>query len=416
MLFTLTLILLIVIVSVLTIYVIQEPGYIVLQWDVWQVELSLALGILALVLTVLLLFVGLEVLAGLFKMPGRLGRSYREYRGQKKLTALVRGLQYLLLSDWSKAEQLLDKSAAHLPQPAVGYLAAAYSAHKQGDFQQRNQYLKKARDVDKKDQGLVSLFACRLLIEQGEYREAIEGLKKLCAKLPKNAQAFAMLANAYEQTGDFEALYLLLPHLKKNKALSTDEQKALTVKIYHHRLRSAHLSAQLQTVWNSAPPAAQKDNDVIAAYVRKLLEFNCHQEADKVIRSALNRQWHSDLAYLYGLVNGVLKDERLYDTASDWLRRHPDDADLLLTAGKLARRLGLTGQAQAHLKKSIDLGGRIDAYEELGQLFEEQNKDTEAFGVYKAGILRPQQGQRLITVENNQAAGYSVSEENSKES
>ena len=419
MFYFVTLLILIGIVSFATYYVINEPGYIVLQWDVWQVELSLAFGIVALVLVVLILFIGLEVLAGFIRIPGRLGRSYRTYRGQKKYATSVKGLQLLLLGDWNKAEQLLDKSAAHLPEPAVNYLAAAYAAQKQNKFVQRNRYLKKARDLGKQDQALVSLFACRLLMEQGEYRDAIEGLKKLCAKLPRNAQAFAMLAKAYEQTEDWDALNLLLPYLKRNKAATADELNALTAKVVIQRLRSVDRSATLQSIWKNTPNPVQRDPEVLATYVRKLLEFNCHQEVDKVIRTALNRNWDSELAYLYGLVKGHLKDQRLYDNVQSWLQNHSEDPDLLLTAGKLARRLGESSKAQIHLKKSIDLGARRDAYEELGTLLEEMGRTDEAISVYKTGILMPQQRkqqQAVIVVQEVEPDGYSESDENSKES
>ncbi len=416
MFYLLILLVVIGVVSIATVYIINEPGYLVVQWDIWQVEMSLAMGVLVIFLTALLLFVGLEVLAGILRFPGRLGRSYREYREQKIYAASTKGLQHLLLGDWTKAEQLLQKSAAHLPEPVVSYLAAAYAAQQQGKTVQRNQYLKKARDFGKQDQALVSLFACRLLIDQGEYREAIQGLKKLCARLPKNAAAFDMLAKAYEQTEDWEALNRLLPHLSKNKARSPEELNALTTKVIGQRLRSAKLSSDLQKIWKSTPTSTQRDPKVIAAYVRKLFEFNCHQEADKVIRNTLNRHWDSELAYLYGLVNGSLKDQRLYDTAVNWLQNHPDDPDLLLTAGKLARRLGLAGKAQAHLQKCIDVGPRRDAYEELGNLLEEQDKNDEAFGVYKSGIMDPLQPQELIVIQESGSDGYSVSEENSKES
>ncbi len=416
MFYLLILLVLVAVVSVATVYIIREPGYIVLQWDVWQVELSLALGVLVIVLFVLVLFVGLEILAGIVRMPGNLGRTYREYREQKKYVTSVKGLQHLLLGEWSKAEQMLDKSVAHLPEPAVSYLAAAYAAQQQDKPVQRDKYLKKARGLDRKYQALVSLFACRLQIERGEYQEAIIGLKKVCAQLSKNAQAFEMLAKAYEETGDWDALNLLSPHLKKTKAYSPEQLNALSIRIVAHRLVAAKKAAELQNIWKNASSVVQRDSEVQATYVRKLLEFNCHQEVDKVIRSALDRQWDSELVYLYGLVNGTLKDQRLYNTAVNWMKQHPDDPDLLLTAGKLARRLGLVGKAQAHLQKSIDLGARKDAYEELGDLLEEQNKIDEAFSVYKTGIVVPRQRHKSTDVLDSQPEGYSESEENSKES
>lgn len=376
-------------ISVATFFIINEPGYIMLQWGGWQVELSLVLAFVAVVLLILFLYIGLELLSSVVRIPGKLGRTYREYRERKNYAASVKGLQHLLLGDWTKAEKLLDDSAAHLPEPVVSYLAAAYAAQQQGSIARRDQYLKRARNLSDRDHSLVAMVDSRLRIEQGEYSAAIKELKKLCAKLPKSALAFKLLADAYEETQDWESLGQLLPHLQKTKARPNRELNALSVKVTCHRLRAAVTSADLRKVWNGAKSPVKMNESVICAYVRRLFEFNCHEEVDKVIRDAQERRWNSELAYLYGMVNGEMKNRHLYDTALGWLEKHPEDADLLLTAGKFARRVGLKGKAQAHLRNSIELGGRQDAYEELGALLEEQDKNNEAFGVYKNGTVSP---------------------------
>lgn len=389
MFYMLILLVLIGIVSVATVFVINEPGFIMLQWGGWQVELSLVLGVVVLVLVILFLYVGLEFLSSVISIPGRLGRSYREYRERKNYATSVKGLQHLLLGDWTKAERLLDDSAARLPEPVISYLAAAYAAQQLGSITRRDRYLRKARNIGNHDQSLVTMVASRLQIEQGEYCTAIEELRKLCAKLPKSPLAFNLLAEAYEKTKDWESLGQLLPHLQKTQARSKKDLHALSVKVTRQRLRSVQTSVELQKIWNNSKAPVQMNEEVITAYVRRLFEFNCHKEVDSVIRDALDRRWSSELVYLYGMVNGEMKNRRLYDTALGWIEKHPNDADLLLTAGKFARRVGLKGKAQAHLRSSIELGGRKDAYEELGALLEEQEKNNEAFGVYKTGVASP---------------------------
>ncbi len=377
------------VVSVATIYVIDEPGFIMLQWGVWQVELSLVLGMLLIVLVTLILFVGLEVLTGIVRIPGRLGRSYREYREQKKYAASVKGLKHLLLGEWAKAEQLLDASAPYLPQPVISYLAAAYAAQKQDNIVRRDKYLNKARELNGDNKGLVSLISCRLRMAYGETGLVVDELKKLCAQMPKNAQAFDLLADAYEKLENWEALESLLPHLQKTRARSAEDIRTLTATITGHRLRKAQHPTELQSIWKGTANSVQMNPDVTIAYIRKLFQYNRHQEVDKVIRGMLAKRWDSELAYLYGLVNGQVEDRHLYDVAHKWLESHPDDPDLLLTAGRLARRAGRLKNAEAHLKKSVELGGRREAYEELGGLLEEQHAAADAFNVYKAGTEAP---------------------------
>ncbi len=415
MLYILILFILIGLVSVATVYVVDEPGYVLLQWGVWQVELSLVLGIVLIALAVLLLFIGLEVLSGIVRVPGRLGRSYRGYREQRKYAASIRGLQQLLLGNWAKAEQLLDSSVNYLPQPVISYLAAAFAAQRQGKTLRRNHYLAQARQLDASMQELVALITSRLQMDNGEYAEAIDELKKLCAKLPKNSQAFGLLAEAYEVNEDWEALEQLLPHLQKLQIYPSAEFTERAGRIMRHRLQAAQQPTELQKIWKRTHSSVQKRPEVITTYVQRLLASNCHLEAEKIIRHALDRHWNSELAYLYGMIDGHVNDRRLYDTAAKWIDRHPQDANLLLTVGRLARRVGLTELAKTRLEKSIELGARPAAYEELGQLLEEQHANEQALRVYRAGLAGTGLPQENL-LQAPDADGYSASDENSKES
>ena len=155
-----------------------------------------------------------------------------------------------------------------------------------------------------------------------------------------------------------------------------------------HRLQLVDSSSELLAIWKRSSSHVQNDPEISAVYVRKLLEFDRHEEAEKVIRRVLDRTWDSDLAYLYGLIGGDMDSRRLYDTAVKWTKLHPEDADMLLTAGKLANRNSLWGKAQGYLESSIQHGGRREAFEELGQLLENQGYAEKAFDVYKKATLK----------------------------
>ena len=372
--------------SVVTIYVLGEPGYVFLQWSDWQVETSLILIVAAVFLAIIILYVVFGIITGIFGIPGRIGRSYREYKDAKRLIKTGQGFEFLLLGDWSKAEKLLNSMAKHLPDPVFNYLAAAYAAEKNGDSEKREHYLDRAREHGGDNRHVVALVNCRFQIARGEYEEAINELKRLCSHLPNNPIAFRMLADAYQKTQDWTALEQLRPHLQKSKAYTHDEIKSLYARVLHHRLQSAETASGLLKVWKGLSSYEQSVADNVACYVRKLLEFDRHQEAEKVIRSSLGRNWASELVYLYGLVGGSLNDRSLYDTTLKWLKDHPEDPELLLTAGKLAIRNDLPDKALEYLQAANDKGGRTETAEELGQLLLEQNRTDDAIEVFRAAL------------------------------
>lgn len=389
MIYLLILLALVFVVSVATVFLIDEPGYILLQWGVWQLELTLVLATVLLVSLVILLVVGLEVLANVVRIPGRLGRRFRRYRGQKKYVASAKGLQHLLLGEWSKAEKLLNSAVEHVSEPVISYLGAAYAAEQQRQTARREIYLTNARQAENANLVLIDLFECRLQMDRGAFADAIDGLKKVCAQSQKDSIAFAMLAQAYEETSNWESLELLMPHLKKNHGIGRERVSELALKLTRSRILAAEDSTQLQKIWKNADSSVREDSKILTTYIHKLIELNCYQEVDAVIRRAQSQKWSSELAYLYGLVNTDVKSDRLLETAQRWLKEQPDDPNLLLTAGKLARRVGQLETARDYLEKSIELGGKRDAYRELGGVLEEQQKAIEALAVYRQCVNFP---------------------------
>ena len=85
MFYLILLLILSVIVSVITIYVIGEPGYIFLQWSDWQVETSLILVVVAIFIVVIVLYLLFELVIGIFGIPGRIGRSLPRIQRRKKI-------------------------------------------------------------------------------------------------------------------------------------------------------------------------------------------------------------------------------------------------------------------------------------------------------------------------------------------
>ncbi|MDE0310559.1 MAG: tetratricopeptide repeat protein [Acidiferrobacterales bacterium] len=386
MIYMILLLILTAIVSVVTLSTLGEPGYVFLQWSEWQIETSLIFAVAAIFLFIVVLYLVFDVVSAILGIPRRIGRSYREYKDAKRLIRTGQGLKFLLLGDWDRAEKLLSSMARHLPEPEFNYLAAAFAAEKRGDSKKRQEYLEKAKGSNSDHKHVVELVNCQFQIASGEHEEAIEALKRLCSHLPNYPVAFAMLAEAYQKTGDWTALAQLRPHLQKSKALTPDELKLLDSRVLNNRLRSAQTASELFKVWKGISSREQNMVEFSGLYVRRLLEFDRHQEAEQVIRRLLARNWHSELAYLYGLIGGNLSDSELYETAGKWLAEHPEDPELLLTVGKLAIRNELPDKAVEHLRASADNGGRTEATEALGKLLLAQRRIDEAVDAYRKAL------------------------------
>ena len=388
MLYLILLALITVVVSMITTYLLGDPGYLLLRVGSWHIELSLVFAVLALFLIVVMLFVVLELFIGFANIPRTIGRLFGGGRARRSKRLISRkGLIYWLEEDWDNIQQLFERFAQVDSEPEVGYMIAAYTAQQQGNLEKRNQYLARAWSESKQNKHLVSLLAARLFIASEEYAGASAQLKKVCSRYPKNKAAFRMLTETYRKSRQWHDLYVLLPHLQKAKAYSPEEFNAISKDVTKLRMQSLESASEVRKAWKKSPNATKNDPEFAAAYIRKLLEFNRHEEAEKILRRVLNARWSSDLAYLYGLIRGQVDKKRIYATALKWLEKHYDDSELLLTVGKLARRNDDSKQARLHLESAIEKGGRREVYEELGDLLVRMGDAKAAMEVYEQSVL-----------------------------
>jgi HemY protein len=73
-------------------------------------------------------------------------------------------------------------------------------------------------------------------------------------------------------------------------------------------------------------------------------------------------------------------------TAEGWLKQHPQNAHVLLTCGRLARRSRQLDKARGYLEQSLKALTTPDAYQELGEVLEESGDKEGARQCYRAAL------------------------------
>ncbi len=371
----------------------EDPGYVLISRSPWTVEMSLVLFAVVVVVAFAAAYFVLRSLGGARRVPAALGRWRQGRAQQRALRASVRGYLNLIEGDWTRAEKhLLPTGPVSSGSPPVlNYLAAAYAAQQRGELGKRDRYLARARRGDP-DSGLaVDLTEARLRVQSGQSEKAVTILKRLQERAPKNIPALRLLAEVYGELADFEGLLALLPAARKAGAYTMSELDELELRAHRSRLEAAPAGAKdgdaLERVWQSLKSSQRRHPRLIAAYAGRLLGEQRMDECETLLRSALRREWHSELAYLYGLVRASNASAQ-FKTAESWVEGHGSDRDLLLTLGRLAIQNRLWGKARSYLEASIGQGGRPEAYRELGRLLEQLGETDQALECYRNGMER----------------------------
>ncbi len=372
---------------------INDPGYIVLSREPYVVRLPLLMFVLILFLGFILLYLLLNFIAGIFRAPKR----YEKWRARSNENAAQKytmsGYAGLIEGNWARAEESLLKKLEHNKAPLMNYLGAAYAAQQQGQMARREQYLDEALEKHGGHKLAINLTRARLMFQVGEIPEARNYLENLRKSAAKNVSVIRLLADVYQELGDWPSLVALVPAMKKLGAFSEDELQHREKLAYDNIISAPALlpgESAPPATWKSLPSAKKKDPRMVASYINQLIRAGKLKEAEKGLRTALNRKFDSELIYLYGKVKSPFLEYQI-QLAESFIGKHQDDPDLLLTLARLYRYNREYEKSKEFYKQCIAAGGRDEAYMDLAWLLEQMGQTESALFFIKQGMAATSQ-------------------------
>ena len=235
----------------------------------------------------------------------------------------------------------------------------------------------------------MQLTRVEFLLDDGQAEQARPILESLHTLNPRHPGVLLWLARCYRQMGAWEPLRQLLPELQKQKVFGPELFAEIQNETYHALLQSAAAGGSLEklrALWKQTPATLREGNEALLVdYATALCEFDAFDDAEALLREAINRRWSSKLVVGYGMLERGNAAAQLA-TAEGWLARHGDDPYLLLTLGRLAKRCQQPAKARNYLERSIQIMPMPDAYQELGELLESLHELTYAGQCFHAGL------------------------------
>lgn len=371
-----------------TLYTIDNPGYVLLAWAPWSVEMSLALFIPLSLLAFLLLYLLLYLWVRVWRIPREVSRWRRRRQTRAALGALHEGLTKVTEANWVEAEAKLLASMRNSDAPLLNYLGAAGASQGQGNLEKRDEYLALAHKRSPQNYLSIGMVQAFLQFQARQYEQALATITELRTLAPKHKPVLQLLAHVYRELRDWTGLADLVPDLRRHFSLGEAEIGALELQAHRELLKLSLPSGSLNVLrraWNAVPKALRKNPTLIAIYTRQLIRQGEMNEAEALLRAAIEEQWDEPLVELYGHARSDRVAEQL-DTAEAWLSVRASDASLLLTLGRLAIYNEIEGKARAFLEKAIALQESAEAYEVYGRLLEKLGEPDNALVAYRAGL------------------------------
>ena len=369
-----------------------NEGYALLVYPPWRIEVSLLLGIIALLLTFALLYAVTRLVHHALEIPSQV-RAYRERRNRERAQgALAAALQAYLEGRFVRAEREAERAWDGDSARGLAALIGARAAHQLRQTERRDRWFERAASV-----GSESLQAARLVsraelaLEERDFATAREALTSLHESGPRHIATLRMLIRAERGAGNWEAVLRLASVLAKRDAIAPAIAEEYRVQAILELLaRDAIDRRTLEERWRKVSAHDQTLPRVAAAAARHLTAQGNASLAREVIERALEADWAPKLVALYSeLPAGMAEPERSAEARARiergerWLLERSNDAQLLATLGQLCAKVELWGKARNFLEASLSFDESRSAHLELARLGERLGQKDNAQRHYR---------------------------------
>ncbi len=371
----------------------RNPGYVLLVYAPWRIELSLTLYILAQLLLLAGVYVLLRMVFGALTLPDFV-RRFRAERAQKKgRAAMLAALTAYFEGRFAVAEKEAERAMALGESASLNAILAARAANELRQFDKRDAHLRAAKGRSPGDDTLRLMAQAQFDLEQRQPQKALGALKAL----PGNAQrkhvgALTLELKAQQQARNWDAVLDVANQLEKRNDSHHAMAEQMRQQAWMEKLRACAEDAKsLRAVWKSMPGKYKHLPRIAAEAARTFMRLGECAMSRKLLAETLNAEWDSGLVALYGDCREGSVVAQI-EQAEEWLKEHHDDAGLMLTLGKLCLHQELWGKAQSYLDASISLQPSRDAYTALAHLAEKQQKPDDAFKYYQKATQLAESG------------------------
>lgn len=366
--------------------VVGQKGYVLVVMDDYSIETS----VLAMVMILLIFYAALQVvewfLVNLFTLWGRTRHWFGWRRRRVARKKSLSGVLALAEGDFIEAEKLSVRNAPLSEMPLLNYLTAAEAAQQRGRVSQRDNYLQLAEDKYG-TQLAVHATRLRLLLDNGEYEEALAYLNNQSAAMRNESALLRHSYLIYQQLGEWQLLLDNLVLLAKRKLLPAEESERLTRQA-HQGLMSEQLQLKgtegLQRYWQKLPRALKADNLLFVEYVRLMQSKDGFETVAPEVIKRIKKQ--GDEALLGLLPQGRDEDaEALLSQLSPLVKQGSDNGALYACLGQLASQARQWSQAKEMLQQAVNLTPTVELYHLLAAAQQQLGEPTGALDSYSRG-------------------------------
>lgn len=368
-------------------FLARDPGYVMFSYGKWSMETSIWFLIIAVIILFIILWLIASVLRSIYKTPHRVGKWRKGKRQDKAHSLTSDGVLALHEGEWKEAESLLIKGVKSSAIPVVNFLSAARAAQEQLAYERRDFYLSEAMRVDKKEKIAIDLMRAKLQLEHHQLEFAKETLKALKQEAPKHPYVTKLIFQLHVLNHNWERILGLLPKLRKLNVLDEEELNKYTYRSVHHLLHDENKNLEeVESLWKSLPKVTRARHKILISYVKRLLDFDEHEKAAKLISSALKSRWDDELVLVFAQVKMNDADRQL-EIVDGWLSQQGSSPILFETIAAVALHAKAWAIAKTYAERALRIQKTPEAFAVLAIAAENLGEDALMTSALRQGLL-----------------------------
>jgi len=361
-----------------------DPGYVVLVYPPWRMEISF----ISFVLVLAGLIIGGVMLVRLAALTLNLPSIVRAQRARraarKRDENFVGGLRAYAEYRYQDAEQSFGQWQGDEARMGLARVLAARSAQEMRAVAQRERHVQSATEHGA--ELAAQLFEAESCLDAKEATDALVAINRAKEIAPQHTTLLRLELKARQLTGQWDEVERLLDALARSNALETGVAAQLRRIAYAENLkRRAEDDRGLLEYWKKIPADYKQDAFVARAAARAFMQRGGHDTALDVLETALSHEWNEDLVALYGDLRGS-SPTRQIEQAEKWLHLNPRDARLLLTLAQLCSEQQLWGKAQKYLEASLAITASTEGHIRMAELKTQSGQTGEACQHYQKAL------------------------------
>ncbi len=369
----------------------HNPGYLLLVYPPYRIEMSLTLFSLLLLALFVLGYFAVRLALSVIRLPSSVRHFRIERAHSKGRSAMTEALEAFFEGRYAVAEKAAGRAMELGESSSLNPVIAARAAHELREFDRRDAYLTATEGKSAGVSTMRLMAQAKFNLDQHHPQAALQSLKELRESgVKEHVGALHLELRAQQQERNWDAVLDVIDQLEKRSAMDATAAAQIRQQAWLEKIRTHTLDAPaLLAIWKSTPGEFRRRPKVVAAAVRAFIHHGDCRSAKQIITDRLNVEWDSDLVMLYGdCLTGEARGQ--IEQAERWLKQHPDDAGLLLVLGKLCLYQGLWSKAQNYLDASNSIAPSSAAYTALGHLTEKLQQPDEAFKYFQQAIALTQ--------------------------